>query len=152
MSRFGGEQMHSVAATSADPARILLVSDGDFPAYRPEGMDLAHTRFLTLPDHLLPFPLDNGDALQELTIAYETWGTLAPARNNAVLVLHALTGGPHAGPHAETETPAPEPWWGDLIGPGRAIDTNRFFVLCPNILGGCYGRTGPMQVDTGTGK
>ena len=143
--------MHNVAATSADPVGSLLVHDDRFPAYRPEGMDLAHTRFLPLPQHLLPFPLDNGGALQEVTIAYETWGTLAPARNNAVLVLHALTGGAHAGPHPETETPAVDPWWGDLIGPGRAIDTNRFFVLCPNILGGCYGSTGPMSVNPATG-
>ncbi|MCA1670292.1 MAG: hypothetical protein LC793_23495, partial [Thermomicrobia bacterium] len=70
--------MHSVAATSADPADTPRAQDDRFPAYRPEGMDLAHTRFLTLPEHLLPFPLDNGSALQEMTIAYETWGTLAP--------------------------------------------------------------------------
>lgn len=121
------------------------------PQYRPEGMDIAQTRFFTLPDHLLPFRLDCGAALGAVTVAYETWGTLAPARDNAVLVLHALTGGAHAGAHPETETPAPEPWWGDLIGPGRAIDTDRYFVLCPNILGGCYGSTGPLSLDPATG-
>ena len=143
--------MQTVAATSAEPACIAVVHDDRFPPYRAEGMDLAHTRFAALPDDLLPFRLDHGGALEAVTVAYETWGTLAPARNNAVLVLHALTGGAHAGPHPETETPAPEPWWGDLIGPGRAIDTNRFFVICPNILGGCYGSTGPMSVNPATG-
>lgn len=139
--------MHHVAVTSEEPPCTLLAHDHRFPPCKSEGMDLAHTRFYDLPDELLPFSLEHGGALGAVTIAYETWGTLAPARNNAVLVLHALTGGAHAGPHPNTETPAPEPWWGDLIGPGRAIDTNRFFVICPNILGGCYGSTGPMSID-----
>ncbi len=144
--------MYRVAVTSAEPACTLRVHDDRFPSYRAEGMDLAHTRFTTLPDEQLPFRLDMGGALDAVTIAYETWGTLAPARNNAILVLHALTGGAHAGPHADTEAPAPEPWWSDLIGPGRAIDTNRFFVICPNILGGCYGSTGPLSIAPATGQ
>jgi homoserine O-acetyltransferase len=139
----------AIACTNSSPVRRAELPA--FPPYRPEGMDLAHTRFFTLPHHLMPFRLDSGETLHEITVAYETWGALAPARNNAVLVLHALTGGAHAGPHPETETPAPEPWWGDLIGPGRAIDTDRFFVICPNILGGCYGSTGPMSINPETG-
>ncbi len=144
--------MHRVAVTSAEPPCTICAHDDRFPPYRPEGMDLAHTRFYILREQSLPFALDSGGALGEVTIAYETWGTLAPARNNAILVLHALTGGSHAGAHADTETPAPEPWWGDLIGPGRAIDTNRFFVICPNILGGCYGSTGPLSIAPTTGQ
>lgn len=144
--------MQFAAVTSAEPARTLLAQGDRISRYRPEGMDLMHTRVLTLPEGALPFPLDNGSVLRDVTIAYETWGTLAPARNNAVLVLHALTGGAHAGPHPESEASAPEPWWGDLIGPGRAIDTNRFFVLCPNILGGCYGTTGPLSINPATGE
>jgi len=144
--------MHRVAVTSAEPACTVRAHDDRFPPYRAEGMDLAHTRFYALPEQSLPFPLDNGGTLDDVTIAYETWGTLAPARNNAILVLHALTGGSHAGAHADTETPAPEPWWGDLIGPGRAIDTDRFFVICPNILGGCYGSTGPLSIAPATGQ
>ena len=141
--------MQQIAALSAgaEPPCTPLNDTEHLPPYRPEGMDLAHTRFFTLPEH---FALEHGGALPTVTVAYETWGTLAPARDNAVLVLHALTGGSHAAAHAETETPAPEPWWGDLIGPGRAIDTNRFFVLCPNIIGGCYGSTGPMSADPAT--
>lgn len=146
--------MQPIAALSAgaDPPCTPLSDTEHLPPYRPEGMDLAHTRFFTLPERLLPFVLEHGGALPTVTVAYETWGTLAPARDNAVLVLHALTGGSHAAAHPETETPAPEPWWGDLIGPGRAIDTNRFFVLCPNIIGGCYGSTGPMSADPAMGE
>jgi homoserine O-acetyltransferase len=89
-----------------------------------------------------PLALETGARLGPIDVAYETWGELAPARDNAILVLHALTGDSHAaGP--------PEPghvgtgWWDGLIGPGRAIDTRRWFVVCPNVLGGCQGTTGP---------
>ena len=70
-----------------------------------------------------------------MTVAYETWGTLAHDRSNAVLVLHALTGDSHAG--------GSDGWWGPMIGPGAPIDTDRWFVVCPNVLGGCQGTTGP---------
>ncbi|WP_026424992.1 homoserine O-acetyltransferase MetX [Actinokineospora inagensis] len=79
-------------------------------------------------------------------IAYETWGTLDADRSNAVLVEHALTGDSHAaGPAAEGH-PTPG-WWDGVIGPGRAVDTNRYFVVCPNVLGGCQGTTGPASKD-----
>ncbi|PPK61330.1 homoserine O-acetyltransferase [Actinokineospora auranticolor] len=75
-------------------------------------------------------------------IAYETWGELNPDRTNAVLVEHALTGDSHAAGPPEPGHPTPG-WWDGLIGPGRAVDTNRYFVVCPNVLGGCQGTTGP---------
>jgi homoserine O-acetyltransferase len=83
-----------------------------------------------------------GGELGPVTVAYETWGSLDSTRSNAVLVLHALTGDSHAagppGPgHGETG------WWDALIGSGRAIDTDQFFVVAPNVLGGCQGTTGP---------
>jgi homoserine O-acetyltransferase/O-succinyltransferase len=89
--------------------------------------------------------LEGGGFLPEVTVAYETWGAPNAARSNAVLVLHALTGDSHAvgpaGPgHA---TPG---WWEGMIGPGAAIDTDRFFVVCPNVLGGCQGTTGPSSL------
>lgn len=90
-------------------------------------------------------PLESGERLPGVRIAYETWGALSPAQDNAVLVLHALTGDSHvvgeAGPGHPTAG-----WWQGLIGPGRALDTDRWFVVAPNVLGGCQGTTGPSSV------
>ena len=86
--------------------------------------------------------LEGGATLPGLTVAYETWGTRDAAGANAVLVLHALTGDSHAAGPAGPGHPTPG-WWDALIGPGRAIDTDRWFVVCPNVLGGCQGTTGP---------
>jgi homoserine O-acetyltransferase len=79
-----------------------------------------------------PFPLESGDALPEVTVAYRTWGRLSPRGDNAVLVCHALTGSPDV-----------DRWWGSLLGPGRALDPEHDFVVCSNVLGSCYGTTGP---------
>lgn len=95
--------------------------------------------------------VDSGAVISDATIAYETWGTLNQDASNAVLVLHALTGDTHAA-HGEAPEGASdlerraaeeEGWWEGLIGPGAAIDTDQYFVVCPNIIGGCYGSTGP---------
>ncbi|TWD29739.1 homoserine O-acetyltransferase [Streptomyces sp. T12] len=77
-----------------------------------------------------------------MRLAFETWGRLAPDRSNAVLVLHALTGDSHVAGPAEPGHPTPG-WWDGLVGPGRALDTDRWFVVAPNVLGGCQGSTGP---------
>jgi homoserine O-acetyltransferase/O-succinyltransferase len=86
--------------------------------------------------------LEGGARLADLTVAYETWGTLDPDRSNGVLVLHALTGDSHAVGPAHGGSAA-RGWWDGLIGPGAPIDTDRYFVVCPNVLGGCRGTTGP---------
>lgn len=92
------------------------------------------------------FPLEAGGRLDGVTVAYETWGTLNESRGNGVLVLHALTGDSHViGPIAPGH-PA-KGWWNGLVGPGAAIDTDRFHVVCPNVLGGCQGTTGPASLD-----
>jgi homoserine O-acetyltransferase len=98
-----------------------------------------------------PFVLEGGGALRDISLAYETWGTLAPDGSNAVLVCHALTGDSHAaGPAVEGHaTPG---WWDGLIGPGRALDTERYFVVCANVLGGCQGTTGPASVPPDDGR
>jgi homoserine O-acetyltransferase/O-succinyltransferase len=93
-------------------------------------------------DHVPGFALEAGGSLPEVTVAYETWGALDPQRSNAVLVLHALTGDSHATGPAGPGHPTPG-WWDALMGPGAPIDTDRFFVVCPNVLGGCQGSTGP---------
>ncbi|MEU1082580.1 homoserine O-acetyltransferase [Streptomyces sp. NPDC005908] len=92
--------------------------------------------------HPEPLPLEAGGELPDVRLAFETWGRLAPDRSNAVLVLHALTGDSHVAGPAEPGHPTPG-WWDGLVGPGWALDTDRWFVVAPNVLGGCQGSTGP---------
>lgn len=95
--------------------------------------------------------LDSGAIIAPVTVAYETWGRLDATRDNVVLVCHALTGDSHA---ADLETPD-DPragWWNPLIGPGRAFDTDRFFVVCANVIGGCYGSSGPTSPHPEDGR
>lgn len=89
-----------------------------------------------------PLPLEGGGELPGLRLAFETWGRLAPDASNAVLVLHALTGDSHVAGPAGPGHPTPG-WWEPLVGPGRPLDTDRWFVVAPNVLGGCQGSTGP---------
>jgi homoserine O-acetyltransferase len=96
-----------------------------------------------------PFLLESGAALGPVTLAYETYGRLNAARSNAVLIVHALSGGAHAAGLDEQHRTG---WWDDCIGPGKAFDTNRFFVICSNVIGGCYGSTGPASPDPATGQ
>ncbi|MFC4029954.1 homoserine O-acetyltransferase [Streptomyces polygonati] len=92
-----------------------------------------------------PLPLEVSGELPGVRIAYETWGRLAADASNAVLVLHALTGDSHAAGPAGPGHPTAG-WWDGLIGPGRALDTDRWFVIAPNVLGGCQGTTGPSSL------
>ncbi|HLL78244.1 MAG TPA: homoserine O-acetyltransferase [Ktedonobacteraceae bacterium] len=96
-------------------------------------------------------PLRLGGQLGPVTLAYETWGTLNEAGDNAVLITHALTGNTHAH-DAEQPDDTKIAWWNPLIGPGRFFDTSRYFVICSNILGGCYGSTGPSSLNPQTGR
>ncbi|KAI8891357.1 homoserine O-acetyltransferase [Backusella circina FSU 941] len=91
-----------------------------------------------------PFLLDHGGLLPKLDIAYETWGTLNEKKDNAILIHTGLSASSHAKSHAKNTKPG---WWEDFIGPGAHIDTNKFFVICTNVIGGCYGSTGPSSVD-----
>lgn len=92
-----------------------------------------------------PIKLEAGGRLPGVRMAYETWGTLNAARDNAVLVLHALTGDSHVAGEAGPGHPTPG-WWPGMVGPGLPIDTDRYFVVCPNVLGGCQGTTGPSTI------
>ena len=91
------------------------------------------------------FPLEAGGRLDEVTVAYETWGELNHSRTNGILVLHALSGDSHAAGPPSVGHPL-RGWWDGLIGPGAAIDTDRYYVVCPNVLGGCQGTTGPASL------
>ncbi|MEL0236975.1 MAG: homoserine O-acetyltransferase, partial [Aquiluna sp.] len=90
--------------------------------------------------------LESGQVLEGARLAYESWGELNASKSNAVLVLHALTGDSHTSGDAGPGHPTAG-WWNGLIGPGLALDTNKFFVLTPNVLGGCQGSTGPSSLD-----
>ncbi|MEU1343228.1 homoserine O-acetyltransferase [Streptomyces sp. NPDC005827] len=94
-----------------------------------------------------PLPLETGGQLPGIRLAFETWGRLAPDASNAVLVLHALTGDSHVAGTAGPGHPTPG-WWDGLVGPGLALDTDRWFVVAPNVLGGCQGSTGPASPRT----
>jgi homoserine O-acetyltransferase len=107
-----------------------------------------------LPGHRLdliePLRLDCGIDLAPVTIAYQTYGCLNPDRSNAILVCHALTGDQYvAEPHPLTGKPG---WWDRLAGPGRVLDTDRYFLICSNVLGGCMGTTGPAEINPATGQ
>src|SRR4051794_15549689 len=131
----------------------------------PGSVGVVSTQFLDLPD---PLPLDCGRELRGVRVAYETYGELAPGRDNVVLVCHALSGDAHAagwaaegGPTALDGIGADERgvrpkgglgWWDGMIGPGKPFDTDRFHVVCTNLLGGCRGTTGPASTNPDTGR
>ena len=104
--------------------------------------------------------LRNGAIIPTAQLAYITWGTLNEDRSNAILVFHALSGNQHlSGKHPDSPPDCHywteemhEGWWGNMVGPGKAIDTDRFFVICANYLGGCYGSSGPSSINPETGK
>jgi homoserine O-acetyltransferase len=136
------------------------------PAPAAGSVGTVETRYLDLPE---PVQLDCGRKLHPVRVAYETYGTLSPRRDNVILVCHALSGDAHAAGLAKTP-PAESTrdgfgaadrdgtaakglgWWDGMIGPGKAFDTNRFFVVSTNLLGGCRGTTGPSSADPATGE
>jgi homoserine O-acetyltransferase len=112
---------------------------------------LVRTEHFTFAEPPRELVLACGRTLGPITLAYETYGTLNEARDNAVLVLHALSGDAHAAGWHTPQDPAPG-WWEVMIGPGKGLDTDRYFVICANIIGGCQGSTGPSSVDPATGR
>ena len=112
-------------------------------AWQP-GDPAGRRQFATLVDHH-PLRLEGGDHFGPITIAYETWGQPNSERSNGVLLLHGFSGDSHAAGSSEPGHPRPG-WWDGLIGPGQAIDTDRYWVICPNVFGGCQGSTGPSSL------
>lgn len=121
-----------ISSATAEPGEVGLVEARDFVSRE-------------------PFTFESGQTIPGFTLRYETYGRLNPARDNAVFIAHALSGDHHAaGIHAMTDRKPG--WWNNLIGPGKAVDTNRYFVVCSNCLGGCVGSTGPSSANPATGK
>jgi homoserine O-acetyltransferase len=112
------------------------------------GVGLVQPQYATWDE---PLVLDNGVAFGPVTLAYETYGTLNTARDNAVLVMHALSGDAHVAGRHQVADRKPG-WWDALVGPGRALDTDQYFVVCANVLGGCQGSTGPSSIDPTTDR
>jgi homoserine O-acetyltransferase len=111
------------------------------------GIGLVDTEYLEVPG---PLKLESGASLAPLTIAYETYGQLNEDKSNAVLICHALSGDAHAaGYHDKDSKPG---WWDIAIGPGKGFDTDKYFVICSNVIGGCQGSTGPSSIDPSTGQ
>ena len=117
---------------------------------QPTAIGVVETQTFTFAEDE-PFCLESGAILSPVTLAYETYGSLNADRSNAILVVHALSGSQHAaGVHAEDDDKPG--WWDETIGPGKAFDTDRFFVICSNVIGSCFGSTGPASVDPATGQ
>ena len=110
-------------------------------------MPYLRLRQVATPDN--PLELVKGGRLDHVEVAYETYGSLSPEKDNAILLCHALTGDSHPAAHYVDDR---EGWWEDLVGPGQLLDTERFFIICPNVLGGCRGTTGPASSNPATGK
>ena len=106
---------------------------------------LRHAQRVTFHE---PLRLERGEVLPELDVVYETYGKLNEKKDNAVFICHALSGDSHVAAHDEEDDPG---WWDIVVGPGKPIDTNRYFVICPNTLGGCRGTTGANSINPATG-
>jgi len=112
-----------------------------------ESAGLVETQGFRIPEAIA---LEHGGQLPDVNVAYETYGKLNSEKNNAILICHALSGDAHAGGWRKGEEKPG--WWDIIIGPGKALDTDKFFIICSNVLGGCKGTTGPSSINPGTGK
>jgi homoserine O-acetyltransferase len=126
-----------------DESPVIVVDDGS--------VGIVKTKTYTFAHPPKKFTLENGQELGPITIAYETYGELNEDRSNVILVEHALTANAHAAGRHSPDDKYPG-WWDVMIGPGKAFDTSRYFVICANLLGSCYGTTGPSSVNPETGK
>src|SRR5512137_2205302 len=113
--------------------------------YSKENVGIVETRYFTFGNNGNELVLENGKLFGPITLAYETYGNLNEERSNSVLILHALTGDSHvAGYHTGDKNPG---WCDDMVGPGNAFDTRKYFIICSNILGGCMGSSGPTSIN-----
>ncbi len=113
-------------------------------------LGIIETKYFTFGSSPQEMPLEFGGQLGPLTLAYETYGELNSDKSNAILVLHALSADAHAaGFHEEDKSPG---WWDAMIGPGKAFDTDKYFVICSNVIGGCKGSTGPYSLNPASGR
>ncbi|MEM4658756.1 MAG: alpha/beta fold hydrolase, partial [Candidatus Methanosuratincola sp.] len=126
---------------------------GEFPVIESEegSVGIVETKFFTFAHPPCLFDFEGGEKLGPLTLAYETYGTLNEEKDNAILIEHALTGSAHVAGRHHPDDKYPG-WWDIMVGPGKAFDTEKYFVVCSNILGSCYGSSGPASINPETGK
>lgn len=117
----------------------------------PHSVGLVQTQYATLFQEPHRLRLESGRDFGPVTVAYETYGTLSPQRDNAIFVCHALTGDAHVAGWNSPEDRKPG-WWDEFVGPGKGLDTSRYFVICANVFSGCKGTTGPGSIDPATGR
>ncbi len=136
--------------------RIVMPDDGPDS---PHSVGWTEAQTIRLADEANPFRLEMGQDFAPVDVEYETYGRLSPAKDNVVLVLHALSGDAHVAGWdrraAETGRPWRERkpgWWDSVVGPGKPLDTNKYFIICSNFLGSCYGTSGPSSLNPATGK
>ncbi|KAF8551468.1 homoserine acetyltransferase [Imleria badia] len=141
--RLSSPSFPCVDAHAQRASRIIADTGPEPPYARPSPLSY------NVYNHPHPFPLIYAPPLPSFDIAYESWGSLSPSKDNVILLHTGLSASSHA---ASTPlNPAPG-WWEQFIGPGKALDTNHFFVICTNVLGGCYGSTGPSSLNPSTGQ
>ena len=116
-----------------------------------DSVGIVETKYFTFAEPPQELPLECGSSFGPITLAYETYGELSPAKDNAILILHALSGDAHAAGFNNPHERHPG-WWDIMIGPGKAFDTRKYFVISSNVIGGCKGSTGPSSIDPKTGK
>ncbi len=125
------------------------------PPPDPRSVGIVETKYTTLfePPHelMLVGGAKGGEKIGPITVAYETYGQLTPERDNAITICHALTGDAHAAGWHTPEYKKPG-WWDGFVGPGKGLDTDKYFVICANVLGGCQGTTGPSSINPATGR
>jgi homoserine O-acetyltransferase len=112
---------------------------------------LVEKKYFTFANPHNEMILENGSQLGPVTLVYETYGTLTPRKDNVILILHALSGDSHAAGYYTEEDSKPG-WWDIMVGPGKGIDTDKYFVICPNMLGSCMGSTGPSSINPKTNR
>ncbi|WP_041277703.1 homoserine O-acetyltransferase MetX [Desulfotalea psychrophila] len=118
-----------------------------------KSVGIVEKQFFTCAQVPSPLILENGAKLGPITIAYETYGNLSARKDNAILINHAFSGDSHVAGHYATDGPKEKPgWWDFLVGPGKGIDTDKYFIICSNILGSCNGTTGPASKNSETGE
>lgn len=123
----------------------------DAPYKAPDSVGLVKTQYYTFAEPPDAMDLECGKQLGPITVAYETYGTLSPNKDNVILILHALSGDAHAAGYHSADDKKPG-WWDTTIGPGKAFDTHKYFIICSNFLGGCKGTTGPSSINSVTGE